>query len=76
MDEIQKLRQALGSIGERYNDAQLRQLSRELDLVAGFLLDLYAYEHCHNTQNARYATGIDGIHAHRTMKERSNITNN
>jgi len=50
MDEIQELKQALGSIGERYNDAQLRQLSRELDVAVEFLLALYADEHRENTQ--------------------------
>ena len=44
MDDIERLKRALGSAAERYNDTQLRQLSRELDLAAEFVLDLYAHE--------------------------------
>lgn len=50
MDEVEDLKRELGSIAARYNDAQLRQLSRELDLAAGFLLDLYAHEDRERTQ--------------------------
>jgi hypothetical protein len=41
MDEIEELRRALGPVAKDYNDTQLRQLSRELNLAAEFLLDLY-----------------------------------
>jgi hypothetical protein len=42
MDEIEELKHALGPVAKDYNDTQLRQLSRELDLMAEFLLDLSA----------------------------------
>jgi hypothetical protein len=41
MDEIEVLKHTLGSSAKEYNDTQLRLLSRELDLMADFLLDLY-----------------------------------
>jgi len=45
MDEIEELRRDLGLAAIEYNDAQLRQLSHELDLMAEFLLDLYVLRH-------------------------------
>ena len=45
MNEIEDLRRSLGPAATGYNDAQLRQLSREIDLIAEFLLDLYAIRH-------------------------------
>jgi hypothetical protein len=44
MDDIGELRRIIGSTDKEYNNVQLRLLSRELDLTADFLLDLYAYE--------------------------------
>jgi hypothetical protein len=41
MDEIEELRLALGSLAKDYNVTQLGQFSRELDLMAGLLLDFY-----------------------------------
>jgi hypothetical protein len=43
MDEIEELRRSLGPAAKDYNDTQLRLLSRELDLMAEFLLDLYFF---------------------------------
>lgn len=45
MDEIEELKRDLGPAANDYNDTQLRQLSRELDLMAEFLLDLYVFKH-------------------------------
>jgi len=42
MDDIEELKRDLGPLAKNYNDAQLRQLSREMDLMAEFLLDLHA----------------------------------
>jgi hypothetical protein len=41
MDEVEELKRALGPVANEYNDAQLQHLSREMDLMAEFLLDLY-----------------------------------
>lgn len=43
MDEIEELKKSLGAAAKDYNDTQIRLLSRELDLMAEFLLDLYIY---------------------------------
>ena len=43
MDEIEELMRALGPTAKDHTDAHLRQLSRELDLMAGFLADLYRH---------------------------------
>jgi len=43
MDDIETLRRALGPAAGEYNEVQLRQLSRELDVMAEFLLDLYVF---------------------------------
>lgn len=44
MDEIEELKRALELTGQTPSESQLRQLSRELDMAAEFLLDLYAHE--------------------------------
>jgi len=41
MDEIEELKRSLGPAARNYNDSQLRHLSREIDLMAEFLLDLH-----------------------------------
>lgn len=58
MDEIEELKCALGPSGKDYNDAQLRHLSREMDLVAEFLLDLYELRRSRErkTQNSGFDT--------------------
>jgi hypothetical protein len=45
MNEIDDLRRELGDAGRNYSDAELRQLSREMDLMAEFLLDLHILRH-------------------------------
>lgn len=45
MDEIEELKVSLGPLANEYNDTQLRHLSRELDLAAEFLLDLYLWRY-------------------------------
>jgi hypothetical protein len=50
MDEIEELKRALGCAAERYNDTQLRVLSRELALAAELLLDIYAHKDRENHQ--------------------------
>jgi hypothetical protein len=44
MDDIEGFGRTIGSKDQEYINAQPRQLSRELDLMADFLLDLYACE--------------------------------
>lgn len=61
MNEIQELRDALGPIAEIYNETQLRQLSREIDLMAEFLLDLYVSTHSQKPR--RETTRFDGNRA-------------
>jgi hypothetical protein len=41
MDDIEVLRRALGPTAVEYTDVQLRQLLREIDLMAEVLLDLW-----------------------------------
>lgn len=40
-DELQGLRRLLGSAAADYTDPQLRQLQRDIDVMAELLLDLY-----------------------------------
>ncbi len=42
MDEIEELKKALGRAAEGYDDGRFRHLSRELDLAAEFLIEVYA----------------------------------
>jgi hypothetical protein len=44
MDDIEELRHALEPAAPPYNEIQLRKLAFDLDLMAEFLLDLYAHE--------------------------------
>jgi len=57
MDEIEELKRALGPAAKDYNDTQLRQVSRELDLMARFLLDLYVFRR--STQARIETAGFD-----------------
>ena len=41
MDEIEKFKNFLGPVAKEYNDAQLRQLRREMYAMAELLLDIY-----------------------------------
>jgi hypothetical protein len=43
MHDTEELKRALGPAAHHYNETQLQHLSRELDLAAEFLLDLYAH---------------------------------
>lgn len=45
MEDIQAFRKFLGSIAMEYNDAQLRQLSNEMNALADMLLDIYLSRH-------------------------------
>lgn len=44
MDEIEELKRAIGPAAQSYSDTQLQRLSREIDLMADFLLDLYTHK--------------------------------
>jgi hypothetical protein len=67
MDDIEGLKRSLGSIAGEFNEAQLGQLSRELDFAAEFLLDLYARAHSEKARRQSRPV-LDGIGADRRME--------
>ena len=60
MDEIDELKRALGASAKIYDDAQLRHLSREIDLMAEFLLDLYRVKRSGTRKVTAFLFDTDG----------------
>jgi hypothetical protein len=56
MDEAKKLREVPGPSSAGYDDVQLQELSRELDFIAKFLLDLYAFRRSSTEKSPHFDT--------------------
>jgi hypothetical protein len=53
-EEIVEFKNFLGPIAKQYNDAQLRQLRREMRQMAELLLDIYLYRKRSNDSSERF----------------------
>jgi hypothetical protein len=56
MNEIDDLKRDLGEAAKNYSDAELRQLSREMDRMAEFLLDLHILRHSKSRKSVDFDT--------------------
>jgi hypothetical protein len=52
LGELAAFKTFLGGIADRYTDAQLLQLSREMHVMADLLLDIYEYGQAAKTQES------------------------
>lgn len=61
MEEIEKFRDFLGLTSKGYNQAQLRQLQREMQAMAEFLLDFFLYKKRQNGAARRSPKDFDRL---------------